>query len=69
MKNQQEFWTAMIISGYSKRLGITLSEAANRLLASNSINYLEEYYKTLHLLSNEDVISELINMTDPKAVK
>jgi hypothetical protein len=28
MKNQQEVWTAMIISGYSKKLGISISEAA-----------------------------------------
>jgi len=52
----------MIISGYSKKLGITISEAARRLLSNNGIDYLEEYYNTLHLLSNEDVICELIDM-------
>ena len=62
MKNKQEVWTAMIISGYSKKLGITISEAARRLLSNNGIDYLEEYYNTLHLLSNEDVICELIDM-------
>jgi len=62
MKNQQEVWTAMIISGYSKKLGITLSEAAQQLLSANCLDYLEECYNTLHLLSNDDVICELVDM-------
>ncbi|MDR0516943.1 MAG: DUF3791 domain-containing protein [Fibromonadaceae bacterium] len=66
MKNKQEVWTAMIISGFSKKLGITISEAAGRLLSCNCIDYLEEYYETLHLLSNEDVICELIDMEGVK---
>jgi hypothetical protein len=28
----------------------------------DSYDYLEEYYNTLHLLSNEDVICELMDM-------
>jgi len=62
MKNQQEVWTAMIISGYSKKLGITLSEAAQQLLSAGGLDYLEECYNTLHLLSNDDVICELMDM-------
>jgi RimJ/RimL family protein N-acetyltransferase len=60
MKNKQEVWVAMIISGYSKKLGITISEAAQQSLFYDCLNYLEEYYETLHLLSNEDVICELM---------
>jgi len=52
----------MIISGYSKKLGITISEAARQLLSTDGLNYLEEFYSTLHLLSNEDVICELMDM-------
>jgi len=37
-------------------------EAARQLLSANSLDYLEEYYDTLHLLSNEDVICELMDM-------
>jgi len=67
MKNKQEHWTAMIISGYSKKTSTTISEAARILLSTNCLNYLEEYYETLHLLSNEDVISELTDMTKTEA--
>jgi len=52
----------MIISGYSKGTGTTVSEAARILLSNDCLNYLEEHYGTLHLLSNEDVISELMDM-------
>ena len=62
MKNSQEVWTATIINAYSKKLGITISEAAQQLLSNDCLDYLEEYYKTLHLLSNEDVICELMDM-------
>ncbi|MDR2593208.1 MAG: DUF3791 domain-containing protein [Fibromonadaceae bacterium] len=62
MKNNQEVWVAMIISGYSKKLGIAISEAAQQLLDYDCLDYLEEYYETLHLLSNEDVICELMDM-------
>jgi hypothetical protein len=64
MKNKPENWTAMIMSGYSKKMNITISEAARILLSTGCLNYLEEYYETLHLLSNEDVISELSEMTE-----
>jgi hypothetical protein len=64
MKNKTENWTAMIMSGYSKKMNITISEAARILLSSGCLKYLEEYYETLHLLSNEDVISELSEMTE-----
>ena len=57
----------MIMSGYSKKTGITISEAAQKLLSFDCLNYLEEYYETLHLLSNDDVICELIDMTGTKA--
>jgi hypothetical protein len=63
MKNKQELWVSMIISGYSKKLNITISEAARTMLSNGCLNYLEEYYETLHLLSNDDVISELNDMT------
>jgi len=69
MKNKQEVWTAMIISGYSKKLGITISEAAQQLLSENSLDYLEEFYDTLHLLSNEDVICELMDMAKARQGK
>ena len=59
----------MIISCYSKKLGITITEAARQLLFSNCLDYLEEYYETLHLLSNEDVICELIGMAEVKTNK
>ncbi len=62
MKNKQEMWVAMIISGYSVKNGITMEEAAKQLLETNALNYLEEFYNTLHLLSNEDVICELTDM-------
>ena len=62
MKNKQEIWTAMIISGYAKKLEITISEAAKQLLSSDCLNYLEECYETLHTQSNEDVIYELMDM-------
>ena len=69
MKNKREMWIAMIISGYSKKLDITISESAQRLLSSNCLDYLEEYYEPLHLLSNEDVISELMDMTESEIKK
>jgi len=53
----------MIMSGYSKKLNITISEAVSALLSTGCINYLEDYYETLHLLSNEDVIYELLDMS------
>ncbi|GBU26643.1 hypothetical protein R84B8_00153 [Treponema sp. R8-4-B8] len=69
MNNKQELWVSMIISGYSKRLNITISEATRVILSNGCLNYLEEYYETLHLLSNEDVISELVDMAGIGAKK
>jgi len=39
MKNSQEIWTAMILSGYAKKQGIVLSEAAQRLLNDGGLSY------------------------------
>jgi len=36
MTSKQGIWTAMILSGYAKRLGITVSEAAGRLLCGSA---------------------------------
>ena len=52
----------MILSGYSKKLGIAISEAAERLLSDGGLSYLEDCYEALHTQSNEDVINELIDM-------
>jgi hypothetical protein len=62
MKNKQENWIAMIMSGYSKKMNITISETVKILLSTGCLNYLNEYYDTLHLLTNDDVISELSDM-------
>lgn len=62
MNNKQEIWTAMIISGYAERHGISVSDAAARLLADGRAGYLEDCYNVLHLLSKEDVIRELTDM-------
>ena len=66
MKNKLEMWIAMIMSSYSKILNIPISEAARHLLSGNCFDYLEEYYETLHLLSNEDVVCELMDMAGTK---
>ena len=62
MINKQEIWTAMILSAYAKRLGISLSEAAGRLLSDWGLGYLEDCYGALHTQSNEDIVDELIDM-------
>jgi len=62
MTGKQGIWTAMILSGYAKRLGITVSEAAGKLLSDGGLGYLEDCYGALHTQSNEDVIDELIDM-------
>jgi len=62
MTSKQGIWTAMILSGYAKRLGITASEAAGKLLSDGGLGYLEDCYGALHTQSNEDVIDELIDM-------
>jgi len=62
MINKQEIWTAMILTGYAKKLGLSITESTQRLLSDGGINYLEECYEALHTQSNEDVINELIDM-------
>ena len=62
MKNAQEIWTAMILCGYAKKRDISITDAAERLLADGGISYLEDCYGVLHTQSNEDVIDELIDM-------
>jgi len=62
MKNKQEIWIAMILSGYAKKLKITISEAVEQLLSNDCLNYLEECYEALHTQSNDDVIAELMDM-------
>ena len=59
----------MILSGYAKKLGISLSEAAERLLSDGGLSYLEDCYQVLHTQSNDDVINELIEMADAGALK
>ena len=59
----------MIISCYAKKNGIAFSEATSRLLSANCFDYLEEYYETLHLLPNEDVVSELLDMAGTEVKK
>jgi len=62
MKNKQQIWTAMILAYYAKRLGITVSQAAEKLLLDGGLAYLEDCYEALHTQSNDDVIDELIDM-------
>jgi len=69
MKNKKENWISMIMSGYSKKMNITISETVRLLLSTGCINYLDEYYETLHLLTNEDVINELADMIGNNAKK
>ena len=59
----------MILSAYAKKRGITISETAVRLLADGGLSYLEDCYEALHTQSNEDVIDELIDMANERAVK
>jgi len=69
MINKQEIWLAMILSSYAKKLGITISEASQRLLSDGGLNYLEDCYEALHTQSNEDVVDELIDMANTGEVK
>ena len=62
MVNKQEIWVAMILSVYAKKLGIAMSEAAERLLSDGGMSYLEDCYEALHTQSNEDVVNDLIEM-------
>jgi len=69
MINKQETWFAMILSGYAKKLGIAISEAAERLMSDGGLNYMEDCYEALHTQSNEDVINELLDMAKTGAAK
>lgn len=62
MVNKQEVWLAMILTCYAKRLGLSITESAERLLNDGGMSYLEDCYEALHTQSNEDVINELIDM-------
>ena len=52
----------MILVYYAKKLEISISLAAERLLADGGLEYLEECYEALHTQSNDDVINDLIEM-------
>ena len=69
MINKQEIWTVMILSAYAKKLGMSISEAAERLLNDGGMSYLEDCYEALHTQSNEDVVNELIEMGLEETVK
>jgi len=64
MKNKQEFWTMMIVSGYAAKIGKTISESLDLLLKNGGIKYIDECYNVLHLLSNDDVIDELLDISN-----
>lgn len=65
MVNKHEIWTAMILSGYAKKMGISLSQAAEKLLSDGGFSYLEDCYEALHTQPNDDVINELVDMGAP----
>jgi len=64
MINKQEIWIAMILSVYAKKLELSISESIEQLRSNGGLRYLEDYYETLHTLSNEDVVNELIEMAN-----
>ena len=64
MINKQEIWIAMIMSAYAKRLQLSISESAQKLLSDGGLSYLEDCYEALHTQSNEDVINELFDMAN-----
>ena len=57
----------MILSAYAKKLEITISEAAERLLSDGGLSYLEDCYEALHTQSNDDVIDELFDLANAGA--
>jgi len=59
----------MILSAYSKKLGIAISEATERLLSDGGLSYLEDCYEALHTQANDDVIDDLIDMAKQRAAK
>ena len=64
MKDKQEVWTMMIISAFAKKQGLSIAAAAKLLLQNGGIEYLTDCYSTLHLLSNDDVVDELIQLAE-----
>ena len=54
----------MIVGGYAVKTGKKISEALDLLLKNGGIKYIDECYNVLHLLSNDDVIDELIDMSN-----
>ena len=69
MKDQQEIWTMMIISAFAKKQGLSVAAATKFLLQNGGIDYLADCYSTLHLLSHDDVVDELIQMTGCGSVR
>ncbi|MCL2478013.1 MAG: DUF3791 domain-containing protein [Treponema sp.] len=67
MINSKEIWVAMILSVYAKKLEISISEAAGRLLTDGGLSYLDDCYEALHTQSNEDVVNDLVEMARDKA--
>ncbi|MDR1862254.1 MAG: DUF3791 domain-containing protein [Candidatus Ancillula sp.] len=63
IKFKQEHWVAMIISGFAEKKGLNIPDATDRLLNHEGMEYLEECYETLHQLSNDEVINDLIAIT------
>ena len=59
----------MILSAYAKKREIALSKAVEYLLSDGGLNYLEDCYEALHTQSNDDVVNELIDMANARAVK
>ena len=59
----------MILSAYAKKLGVAMSEAADRLLSDGGMSYLEDCYEALHTQSNDDVVNDLIEMGKEAAAK
>ena len=59
----------MILSDYARKRGMSISDAAGSLLSGGGLSYLEDCYETLHTLSNEDVVGELIDMANTGTVE
>ena len=59
----------MIISAFAKKQGFSIAAATKLLLQNHGIDYLADCYSTLHLLSNDDVAEELIQMTQSEGVR
>jgi len=69
MRDKQEIWTMMIISAFAKKQGLSIAAATKFLLQNRGIDDLADCYSTLHLLSNDDVTEELIQMTENEGAR